>query len=961
VERDSRPDQSLPSRGPRRARDSGSREALERAGTTYRDLVEQVPLMIYVDEANVEASSIYISPQTTEMLGYTPEQWAADPDFFLKVLHPDDRERVVAEHAHTVATGEALRTEYRIITPEGREIWVRDEASLVRDADGKPMCLQGCLLDITDRKERETAVRESEARTRAMLDAALDAVITIDHEGTIIEFNPAAERVFGYARAEALGREMPSLLVPASLREAHARGFRRYLETGEAAVLGKRLELPALRADGTEVPIELSIVRVDLPGPPVFTAYARDIKERRRSEALVAGQACLLELIAEGAPLHAVLDRLARFIEEQSGDALASILLVDRDGLHLRHGAAPSLPADYCQAIDGVPIGPEQGSCGTAAHRREPVAVSDIEHDPLWNLHRVVALATGLRACWSTPILANDDTLLGTFAVYYREAREPSEGDLQLVELASQIGRIAIERSRSEALLRASENRYRDLFHNASDMIVTVDLDWNITAANTAVAETLGYSTTELLEMNLAELLPPEMHELARNQLTRKLSSEVEVTTYEHDFVAKDGHRIAVEVTTKVVFQDGVPLGVEAVARDVSERNRLEDQLRQAQKMEAVGRLAGGVAHDFNNMMTAVVGFSDLVLGRLEPDHPARRQVEDIRRAGARATELTRQLLALSRKQVLQPRVLDLNAVVTETQTLLRRLIGEHIELRSALDPDLGLVRADAGQLQQVVMNLVVNARDAMPDGGTLTLETRNVALDEASAAGLVDLPPGDYVLLSVADTGTGMDAQTRARVFEPFFTTKEEGKGTGLGLATVYGIIKQSDGDITVRSEPGLGTAFELYLPRATEADGSAAPQDRTATRTPHGSEVILLVEDEDVVRNLERQILEQNGYTVLEARTPGHAIELCDGHDGPIHLLLTDVVMPELSGRELADRLTPSRPGLKVLYASGYADGAIVRHGILESGTAFIPKPLTPSSLARKVREVLDTPKAA
>ena len=382
-----------------------------------------------------------------------------------------------------------------------------------------------------------------------------------------------------------------------------------------------------------------------------------------------------------------------------------------------------------------------------------------------------------------------------------------------------------------------------------------------------------------------------------------------------------------------------------------------EEELRQAQKMEAVGRLAGGVAHDFNNMMSAVIGFSELVLARLEGAHPLRHYVEEIMRAGERASALTNQLLVFSRKQVLEPRVLDLNRIVADVERLLQRLIGEDVELVSVLDPALEPVVADPGQVEQVIVNLAVNARDAMPTGGKLTIETANVELDEDYASRHLDVEPGSYVLLAVTDTGVGMEADTAERIFEPFFTTKEEGRGTGLGLATVFGVVKQSGGAICVDSEPGRGTSFKIYLPR-TRATVETLDVHAVPPEGPRGSETILLVEDEQIVRDLEREALEESGYTVLEARSASHALELAQEYRGTIDLLLTDVVMPELSGHEVAERLTARRPEMKVLYASGYTDGAIVRHGVLEPGIAFLPKPLTPASLARKVREVLDAP---
>jgi signal transduction histidine kinase len=388
--------------------------------------------------------------------------------------------------------------------------------------------------------------------------------------------------------------------------------------------------------------------------------------------------------------------------------------------------------------------------------------------------------------------------------------------------------------------------------------------------------------------------------------------------------------------------------------RAYEELSRTQDQLVQAQKMEAVGRLAGGIAHDFNNLLTVIQGRSELALGRPEDTDQLRRSLELIRETAERATALTRQLLAFSRRQVLQPQILDISAVVENVRTMLIRLIGEHIELVTQLDPHRARVKADRAQLEQVLLNLVVNARDAMPDGGRLTIQTASVELDEA----MTDGRPGGYVMLAVQDTGRGMSGEIKARIFEPFFTTKEVGKGTGLGLATVYGIVKQHEGYVAVDSEPGHGTTFRIYLPRA--AGHIATIRPRAAAGQPtRGAETILLVEDEAEVRALAREIIEQQGYTVLEAASGIEALSICGHRPGPIDLLLTDVVMPQMSGRELADRLVSARPDMKVLYMSGYTDDAIVHHGVLDLGKAFLQKPFKAESLARKVREVLDTPR--
>ena len=385
------------------------------------------------------------------------------------------------------------------------------------------------------------------------------------------------------------------------------------------------------------------------------------------------------------------------------------------------------------------------------------------------------------------------------------------------------------------------------------------------------------------------------------------------------------------------------------------ERKQLEEQLHQSQKMEAIGRLAGGISHDFNNLLTVIIGYSQLLLGRLSEDDPMRSEIEEIEKSGRRAASLTSQLLAFSRRQVIQPRILDLNAVISDLDKMLRRLIGEDVELINLLDPTLASVKMDPGQVEQIIMNLAVNGRDAMPQGGRLTIETRNVDLDEHFTESDLLMPPGSYVLLSVSDTGCGMDIEMQERIFEPFFTTKPAGKGTGLGLSTVYGIVKQSGGDISVCSEPDRGTTFKIHL-CATGERVESVPLKSTTSIAPSSSETILLVEDEEMIRKLTREVLKAQGYTVLEACDGTEALSICDQQDRTIDLMLTDMVMPRISGAELARRALSIRPEMKVVCMSGYTDASVLDHEDFDPTIPFLQKPFTPGALAQKVREVLD-----
>ncbi len=509
------------------------------------------------------------------------------------------------------------------------------------------------------------------------------------------------------------------------------------------------------------------------------------------------------------------------------------------------------------------------------------------------------------------------------------------------------------ERRRAEEALRASEQRYRELFENASDMLFTLDLDGRFTSINRACETITGYAREEALTLTLADVVAPEDAGLVA-RLGGLLTRGGERSLVQVTIRGKDGRRIATEVSWRPILRDGVVASIEAIARDLTERRRLEDQLRQAQKMEAVGRLAGGIAHDFNNLLMAVTGHSELLLERLSPEDPLRASAEQIRETAVRAARLTQQLLTFSRKQVLRPAVIDLNAIVADLKRLLERLIGEDVAFSTKVAPGGALVTADRGHLEQVIMNLVVNARDAMPDGGVLEVATRRLSLQAPEGEGYPGLVPGEYVALEVRDTGVGMSEDVLSHLFEPFFTTKEAGKGTGLGLSTAYGIVAQSGGRITVQSAPGRGSTFRVVLPAAAGTVTRGATRGAFSTM-PRGTETVLLVEDEPGVRDLIRDFLVRCGYTVVAAPDPSHAFDRFDEHRGRLRLLITDVVMPQMNGRELAEALVARQPDLRVLFMSGYTDDQVLAQGVAR-GAGFLQKPFTPDVLARKVREVLD-----
>lgn len=887
---------------------------IENQGQRLDNIIGTVPGVVWEAWGQPDAANQridFISDYVETMLGYSVDEWLETPNFWLTIIHPDDREQAAGISAAAFAAGRSTTMEFRWIRKDGRTIWVESNFVVIKDNEDQPVGLRGVTTDISERKRVE-AQREL---LSSLVQASPDFIGYADAKtAQILYINKHGRKMCGIGEDEDLAplkisdvhpgwmnQRMEEVVLPAAVREG--------VWEGDAAFLNR---------DGSEIPVSMVLMAHKAANGEVdiFYTVSRDITERKKAEAELHFQKSLLEA--------------------QSEASIDGILVVSQTGQILSYNKP---------FVDLWGISEEllSGSDEQALSSVVPLLAKPEEM-----LARVDYLYKHPEEEWRDEIELTDGRTFDRYSAPIKNTQDEYYGRVWFF-------RDITERKQAEGALRVSEERYRDLVENAHDIIYSHDLQGNYTSMNKAAELITGYTPEEALSMNLSQMMPAEHLPTAQEMVGRKLAGE-RVTAYETELIAKDGHRVAVEANTKLVFQDGVPVGVQGIARDVTERKHLEDQLRQSQKLEGIGQLAGGVAHDFNNLLTAINGYTSLALQRLDEHNSVRPYLEEVKKAGDRAANLTRQLLAFGRKQILQPIPLDLNGIVSDMNKMLRRLIGEDINLSAKLAIDLKRIKADPGQIEQVLMNLVVNARDAMPTGGKLTIETTNAELDREYASTHVGVNPGAYVVLAVSDTGTGMSEQVRKQIFEPFFTTKEKGKGTGLGLSTVYGVVKQSGGNIWVYSEPNHGTTFKVYLP-ALASTSTSSEAKAAESPIPRGSETVLLVEDEEVVRGLARKILEDAGYSVLVAPQGEEAVRLCNEHTNEIHLLLTDVVMPGAGGKVIADRLSALRPGIKVLFMSGYTDEAIVHHGVLDSNVEFIQKPFTPMGLSKKVREVLDS----
>ncbi|MFZ5451166.1 MAG: PAS domain S-box protein [Thermodesulfobacteriota bacterium] len=883
-------------------------QALRESEEKYRKLMETANDAILI--AEVETGKIIdANPQAQELLGLPLERIIG---MHQSQIHPPEEvERYKAIFREHCQTGGLITGDIFVVDSTGRRIPVEISAGAI-EVRGKNL-IYGIFRDIRERHRTEEALRESEENFRLLVKQIPALVFKGYPDWSVDFFDNKIEDLTGYSKDAFDSRRLKwSDLIP---EEDFQEVKRKSREAIKARNQTYEREYRLRKKDG-------GIIWVQAMGQIFYDAAGKfdsisgvfiDITGRKKAEK---------DLLKY------------EFIANTAKDCMT---LIDRNYVYMAANIA------YCRA-----------------HGKNWDEIVGTKVADIWGIDVFKRAIKGyLDRCFAGQVVEFEGWFefgkrgLGCYHVFY----SPYFDEHGRVAYAAVVSRDITKRKRAEEALRQSEVKYRQLVDQIPAVVYRGYIDWSLDCFDQKIEEITGYSMEEFNSRRATwlDLIFPEDIEEAKRLFKKALKRNTSYVS-EHRIHKKTGEVRWIQAINRIICDaDGKASYISGVFFDITQRKELEDQLLKAQKMEAIGILAGGLAHDFNNLLTAVMGYSEIIMMGLRKEDPFYLYVEEIIKAVNRGAALTNQLLAFSRKQILQPRVINLNNVVIDMEKMLRRLIGEDIELVTFIDQDLGLVKADPGQIEQIIMNLAVNARDAMPHGGKLTVETANAYLDETYARTHVGVTPGPYVMLAVSDNGIGMDAETMARIFEPFYTTKESGKGTGLGLATIYGIVKQSGGHIWAYSEPGLGTAFKVYLPGIGE--GSEEPKPKVAAPPSlEGKETVLVVEDDAQLRELIITALRKYGFQVLEASHGGEALLICESHEAPIHLLLTDVVMPKISGSALAARLKLLHPEMKVLFMSGYTENAIVHHGVLDSQVNFIPKPFRVLALVQKVREVLD-----
>jgi len=883
-------------------------EALRESEQKYRNLVDNASVGVF--KTSLSGEFIYVNDALIKMLEFGSLEEVIVDGVWAKYKDPEDRKAFLE---NLKKKDRIINFETELLTATGRSRNVLISGTLEGDF------ISGMIMDITERHLAEQALRESEEKYRNLFENLYDVYYRTDPTGLISIASPSVERLLGYKSDEIIGLDLKSLYVNPQEREEF---LSQIMRNGSVDDFQAQLR----RKDNSVIWVSTNskILKDEKGNFLGVEGLARDVSERKRAEEdLKESEERYRALFDRSFDCVYVNDFEGNFID--ANDTALNILGYDRE--EIRSVKFASLLSE-----DQLPLAFQVlTEIKETGYHKELVEFSLKRKDG-----RIVYVES-------------------KSSVIYRD-----EEPFAILGIARDI----TERKHAEEALRESEEKYRTILESMGEAYFEVDLEGNFTFFNDALPLSLGYSKEELKGMNNRDYMPPETAKEIYNLFNEIYKTGRPIRGYSYEVIRKDGAERFHELVASLMRDgNGKPIGFRGISHDITERKRaeegkrkLEAQLNQAQKMEAIGILAGGVAHDFNNLLTSIIGYAELALMDLGKNSRVNQSLDEILKAGHRAAGLTRQLLAFSRKELIRPEVLNFNSLIMNFEKMLRRLIREDIDIVSVCSPDLWQVEADPGQMEQVVMNLAVNARDAMPKGGKLTIETANVELNEDYFRDHgVENQAGPYVMLAVTDTGTGMDKETRARIFEPFFTTKGLGRGTGLGLSTVYGIVKQNKGHIWVYSEPEKGTTFKVYFPRVG-VETEVAKREEVPVRSLEGSETILVTEDDELLRKMAERMLEGYGYRVITAENGKEAIKIAGSHDGPVHLLLTDVVMPGMTGLDLAEQLKSRFPEIKVLYMSGYTDNVIADHGVLEKDVNFIQKPFSREGLGGKVREVLD-----
>jgi PAS domain S-box-containing protein len=931
-------------------------EALREPVKRYRTLLETMDEGYF--EVDLKGNYTFVNDSLCKVHGASRDELIGLNN--REFMDKETARRVFKIFNQVYNTGQPVKLyEWEVIKKDGKRAIEESSVYLIRNAQGEPVGFRGITRDITERKQTEELYRT--------LTDSSQVGIYIIQDGKFRFMNPRFRAYFQDGSDGTMDIDPRSIIHPED-REKVRENAINILKNG----LSSSHEFRIIDGNGKIRWLLERVTSISYEGKRAVLANAIDITDLKKVADTLRWSEETAQRLAEENAIMAAIGRIisstlrTEEVYDRFAEEVSKLIPLDRISIHLFNPEAGIATVVYAsgaevenlRAEDSFPFGPLSREL---MRTRKSLLIQTDNPDEVarYSLQPLTTFLTGLPSMMSVPLIFNDQ-VIGVLYIRSAQRNAYTENDVKLAErVGNQIAgaianaRLFAERQQAEKALRESEEKYRFLVQNANDAIFIAQDDV-IKFPNIKAEELLGYSAAELAKTPFIHHIHPDDRDLVlgrhRDRLDRKAAPDI----YSFRLRNKSGDDVWVELNSVFILWEERPATLNFL-RNITEQKTLETQFLQAQKMEAVGRLAGGIAHDFNNLLTIINTHAQLGLTELKEWDPLRGKLESIQKAGERAANLTRQLLAFSRRQTVEMKVIDINTLLQDLKKMLHRVMGEDIELLSVLDKDLGRVRVDPGQIEQAILNLVINARDAMPSGGKLTLETTNVERSEEYAYTHLNMKPGRYVMLSVSDTGVGMTPEIRDQIFEPFFTTKDKGKGTGLGLSTVYGIVKQSEGSIWVYSEPGKGTTFKIYLPRVDEPLEEAKKKVLKG-ECAGGSETILVVEDEEEVRKLAVQILSKHGYKVLEASHGGDALLICEQWKKEIHLLLTDVVMPKINGPDLARRLKFFHPGMKVLFMSGYTDAAILQNGVLDRKMPFLQKPFSMEGLAGMVREVLD-----